>query len=141
MNIHKVLDWIQSFEKRLAPIQKNIKLQLDGESSCSLIAQHAWAEQHHPHWGEISILHQADRDDVLNIKETFCITTGVNTGRISTETRELQSLIVGSHCCDAGNDSVLPDNQLYFDKCINHAFYSVPSASGLLYTLMKATVW
>jgi len=55
----------------------------------------------------------------------------LNTRRASTEIRELQSLIVGSHCCDAGNNSVLLDNQLYFDKCSNHAFYSAPSAAGL----------
>ena len=55
----------------------------------------------------------------------------LNTRRASTEIRELQSLIVGSHCCDAGNNSVLLDNQLYFDKCVNHAFHSAPSVSGL----------
>ena len=26
---------------------------------------------------------------------------------------------------------MLLDNQLYFDKCSNHAFYSTPSATGL----------
>ena len=26
---------------------------------------------------------------------------------------------------------MLLDNQLYFDKCSNHAFYSTPSASGV----------
>ena len=55
----------------------------------------------------------------------------LNIRRASTEIRELQSLIVGSNCCDAGNNNALLDNQLYFDKCSNHAFYSTPSASGL----------
>ena len=32
---------------------------------------------------------------------------------------------------------MLLDNQLYFDKCSNHAFCSTPSASGLFVYLMK----
>ena len=51
---------------------------------------------------------------------------------------ELQSLIVGSNCCDAGN--VLLDNQLCFDKCSNHAFYSMPSASGLFVYILYSMV-
>ena len=46
-----------------------------GEVEKSAIAEHAWAEQHHPLWEEISILEQADRDDVLRIKEAFYIAT------------------------------------------------------------------
>ena len=46
-----------------------------GEVEKSAIAEHAWAEQHHPLWEEMSILEQADRDDVLRIKEAFCIAT------------------------------------------------------------------
>ena len=46
-----------------------------GEVEKSAIAEHAWAEQHHPFWEEISILEQADRDDVMRTEEAFCITT------------------------------------------------------------------
>ena len=39
----------------------------------SAIAEHAWAEQHRPAWDEITILEQARREDLLRIKEAFCI--------------------------------------------------------------------
>ena len=42
-----------------------------GETEKSAIAEHAWAEQHL--WDEITILEQAEREDMLQIKETFCI--------------------------------------------------------------------
>ena len=63
---------------------------------------------------------------VLSIKEAFCIATA-----------EYQKSLNRDHCCDAGNNSVLLDNQLYFVECI----FSAPSASGLLHSPMKATVW
>ena len=47
-----------------------------GEVDKSVVAEHAWAEQHHPVWDEVSILQQAEsRDDIVRIKEAFCITT------------------------------------------------------------------
>jgi len=45
-----------------------------GQVKKSAIAEHAWAEHHHLLWEDISILEQADRDDVLRIK-AFCIST------------------------------------------------------------------
>ena len=69
----------------------------------SAIVEHAWAEQYHPLWEEISILEQADRDDVLR---PFALPL-LNTRRASTEIRELQSLIVGSHCCCTYGEELL----------------------------------
>ena len=44
-----------------------------GETEKSAIAEHAWAEQHCPAWDEVTILEQAEREDILRIKEAFCI--------------------------------------------------------------------
>ena len=48
-----------------------------GEIEKSAIAEHAWAERHHPARDDITILKQARREDHLRIKEAFCITVHV----------------------------------------------------------------
>ena len=44
-----------------------------GETEKSAIAEHAWAEQHHPIWDQTSVIEQAKSVDILWVKEAFCI--------------------------------------------------------------------
>ena len=44
-----------------------------GEVEKSAIAEHAWGEEHRPAWDETAILERARREDILRIKEAFCI--------------------------------------------------------------------
>ena len=45
-----------------------------GETDKSTVAEHAWAEQHHPVWNEASVMEKAKNVDILWIKGTVCIT-------------------------------------------------------------------
>ena len=44
-----------------------------GETEKSAIAEHTWAEKHHPAWEKTSTIKQAKNVDVLRIKKAFCI--------------------------------------------------------------------
>ena len=75
-----------------------------GEVEKSAIAEHASAEQHQPLWEEISILEQADRDDVLRIKEAFCIATAEHQKSLNRDqgTASLEAIVVmleTTACC------------------------------------------
>ena len=86
------------------PLKEHQAATRRGEVEKSAIAEHAWAEQHHPLWEEISILEQADRDDVLMIKETFCIATAEHQKSLNRDqgTASLEAIVAmleATACC------------------------------------------
>ena len=44
-----------------------------GEIDKYVIAEHTWAEQHHPIQDEASVIEKAKNVDILQIEKTFCI--------------------------------------------------------------------
>lgn len=68
-------EYIGETKRALGTCSKEHQAVTRWEEEKSAVVEHVWAEQYHPPWDEVSLLQQADRDDISRIKEAFCITT------------------------------------------------------------------